>query len=213
MLALRQQAAVARGDVSSFIDVLTMSLGYYHEAPADAGQDLEILTPLRTLGMSGTVVITAAGNDSTDRPMYPAALTPYAGGTVTAPDPNCVPIVSVGALNPSGQTIALFSNLGPWVACHRVGAALVSTFPKTFNGSVQPPIEVYVPGDGLRSSFDIDDFRGGFGTWSGTSFAGPILAGEIAAQLCNQNLTQVDQTTAVQRGWAAVTARVPNLHP
>ena len=48
-----------------------------------------------------------------------------------------VPIVSVGAMNPD-RTVALFSNAGEWVACHRPGAALVSTFPTTFNGSEQP---------------------------------------------------------------------------
>ena len=123
-------------------------------------------------------------------------------------------MVSVGALNPSGRTVAIFSNAGGWVRAHRVGVSVVSTFPDAFDGSLQAALEVFVPGDGLRSSLDFDDFRGGFGTWNGTSFSAPILAAEVAAFLCTaQDIGVVDQATAVRRGWAAVTSRVPDLSP
>jgi serine protease len=35
----------------------------------------------------------------------------------------------------------------------------------------------------MRETIDPDDFSGGFGLWSGTSFAAPIAAGELAAAL------------------------------
>ena len=89
----------------------------------------------------------------------------------------------MGALNPDGQTIALFSNAGDWVSCHRVGAAVVSTMPTTFNGALQPAAELFVAGDGHRASLDMDNFHGGFATWSGTSFAAPVLAGQLAQRL------------------------------
>ena len=91
--------------------------------------------------------------------------------------------MSVGALNPN-RTIALFSNAGEWVRCHRPGAGLVSTFPKTFNGGGTASDTVCSPGEGWRETIDPDDFSGGFAIWSGTSFAAPMFAAEIAAKLC-----------------------------
>ena len=192
------------------IDVVSLSLGYYHEQPDDITFDPFVLGPLHDLGILGVAVVAAAGNDSTDRPMFPAAFTPWDGGPVTAPDPGCVPVVSVGARNPN-RTIALFSNAGRWVACHRPGAGLVSTFPQTFNAAGQPSDAFLSPNEGIRSTIDPDDFLSGFGTWSGTSFAGPVLAGEIAAQLSLGDLLALDPAIAVPRGWDAVSACVPGL--
>jgi subtilisin family serine protease len=68
---------------------------------------------------------------------------------------------------------------------------------------------VDVAGDGLRATIDPDDFRGGFGTWSGTSFAAPILAGEIAQQLVHTGgLKDVDLDAATERAWLAAVAVV-----
>lgn len=212
LLVLRQQLAIAAGNAEEIIDVVSASLGYYHEQPDDITFDPLLLAPLRELGALGVPVVCAAGNDATDRPMYPAAFTPWPGGTITAPDPACVPVISVGALNPN-RTVALFSNVGEWVSCHRPGAAIVSTFPTTFNAAEQASIAVFVPGDGLRATIDPDDFSAGFGVWSGTSFAGPVLAGQLAANLCTGDLSALDRDSAVHRGWAAVTACVPGMTP
>ena len=43
--------------------------------------------------------------------------------------------------------------------------------------------EVLVKTEGFASRVAGDDFRSGFGVWSGTSFATPALAGEVAAVL------------------------------
>lgn len=210
LLVLRQQTAIANSKPDDLIDVVSLSLGYYHEQPDDASFDPLLLTPLRLLGELGVAVVVAAGNDATNRPMFPAAFTPWTGGPVTATDPNCVPIMSVGALNPN-RTIALFSNAGPWVACHRPGASVVSTFPTTFNGGLQPRDETDYGGEGTRATIDPDDFTGGFGIWSGTSFAAPVLAGQIAAQLCGVDLTPMDRDSMLARGWGAVSACVQGV--
>jgi subtilisin family serine protease len=97
-------------------------------------------------------------------------------------DREVVPVSAVGARNPDG-TIAWFSNDGPWVKYLRPGASLVSTFPDTYDGSAEPSYQVLNRRGEIRSSFDPDDFISGFGVWSGTSFAAPVLAGEVAAAL------------------------------
>jgi hypothetical protein len=35
----------------------------------------------------------------------------------------------------------------------------------------------------MRETIDPDDFSGGFAVWSGTSFAAPVAAGELACAL------------------------------
>jgi subtilisin family serine protease len=209
-LTIRQAIAQDRNRPELLVDVLSLSLGYYHELPSDAAYDHMILEPLLELGRRGVAVVAAAGNDSTTRHMYPAGFTPHEGGLIPKPNRNAVPVVSVGALNPNGTTIALFSNAGSWVTCRRGGAALVSTMPLTFNGALQPIADVHVPGDGERGTIDPDDFRGGFATWSGTSFSAPILAGEIAQHLFDsKSLDAIDAPSSVARAWQAIRRFTP----
>ncbi|MEP7177754.1 MAG: S8/S53 family peptidase [Pseudonocardiales bacterium] len=215
LLVMRQHLAQAGGDARDSIDVVSLSLGYYHEQPDDVTFDPQLLQPLRALSQRGVAVVVAAGNDSTSRPMYPAAFTPHSGGQVSAFDADSVPLLSVGALNPD-RTIALFSNAGPWVSCHRPGAVLVSTFPVTFDAAAQASYRVDVPNDGTRSTVDPDNFENGFGTWSGTSFAAPVLAGELAQCLLGGKcgpLEPVDPTSAISRAWNAIGMRVGVTRP
>lgn len=164
------------------IDIVSLSLGYYHEDAESLTLDSVLLSQIRDLGTRGVAVLACAGNDGTAREMYPGAFYPHAGGVVASFDRNCVPVLSVGALNPD-RSIALFSNGGDWVAAWEVGAAVVSTFPQTFNGGAQPSVRVETPYGPPRSSLDPDSFVDGFGTWSGTSFATPILAARLARRL------------------------------
>jgi hypothetical protein len=101
----------------------------------------------------------------------------------------------------------MFSNGGRWVRCYRPGASIVSTVPNTFNASTQPSNVVDIPGEGVRATIDQDDFRGGFATWSGTSFAAPYLAGQIAAAVLSGRFgppDPIDATSSVSRCWAAL---------
>ena len=85
------------------IDVISLSMGYYHEQPGDAAFDELILRPLRKLGEMGVVIVASAGNDATDRHMYPAGFAPHSGSQLPARR-NAVPVVSVGAYNPAGRS-------------------------------------------------------------------------------------------------------------
>ncbi|GAA1434787.1 S8 family serine peptidase [Microlunatus lacustris] len=212
MLWLRQALAIRRSLPDQLVDVVSMSLGYYHETPGDAAFDPLLLAPVRALGRLGVVVVVSAGNDATLRPMYPAAFAPHPGGLVPAPLADEVPVVAVGATNPD-RSVALFSNEGPWVRAHRPGASLVSTLP-AFDGSRSPTLERRPADLAPRATIDPDDFSSGFGVWSGTSFSAPVLVGEIAQHLHATGALaadEVDPAAAVARGWAAVTARVPDL--
>jgi subtilisin family serine protease len=209
-MLIRQVHAQRANNPGQLIDVVCISFGYYDEQPEDVVFDHKLGHAMHALAKVGISVVAAAGNDSTYRCFYPAAYSPYPTGVVKTPHRDAVPLVSVGALNPNRRSIALFSNAGDWVSCHRPGAALVSTFPKHADGSLQPISRTFVAGDGLRATIDPDDFtcagNGGFGTWSGTSFAAPVLAGELAqAQLASGDLDLIDRDSCVDRAWNAIT--------
>jgi hypothetical protein len=181
------------------VDVLSLSLGYFHEDGETVNSELVAL--LDALSELGVVVAAAAGNFATTRPFFPAALAPRYAGEPGAP------LVSVGALNPNGS-VALFSDEGPWVTCFATGAAMVSTFPTTSVGALQP--EYSVDG-GRRQALDADDFADGFAVWSGTSFAAPAVAGLLAAALernaagdASLSLDDSSAATAIKRARAAV---------
>jgi subtilisin family serine protease len=186
------------------IDVLNLSMGYYHETPEDVLFDPTMYDILQLMGECGVAVVCSAGNDATARPMFPAAFAPWLDGHGTAqPQADVVPVVSVGALNPN-LTEALFSNTGPWVRARAQGAAVMSTTPP-FQGGLEPTArtEAY---QHLRESIDPDDFTGRFALWSGTSFSAPLFAGRIASALSAipAEQSQDGRAEAVQRAWAAV---------
>ena len=202
MLLVRQARAQLTGIPDEVVDVLCLSLGYYHEDPDDIAYSSVLAGTLRQFGRLGVAVVAAAGNDHTSTPMFPAGLASRVRGADQ--DREAVPLTSVGATNPSGST-AIFSNDGPWVSCKRPGSNVVSTIPTTFNGSGQSPVRT---ADG-REAIDPDDYSSGFGIWSGTSFSAPVLAAEVAAHLVDQgDLDDTSATTMVERGWAAVADRV-----
>lgn len=182
------------------IDVLSLSMGYYHETPEDELFDPTMYVLLEELGRHGVVVVCSAGNDATSRPSFPAAFGQWRDGGGPVPfDPTVAPLVSVGALNPN-RTDALFSNAGPWVRAYVEGAAVVSTMP-AFRGGFEPVARSAAFGR-TREAIDPDDFRGGFAVWSGTSFSAPILAGDVAAALVGRLSGPADVGTA----WQAVAA-------
>ncbi len=204
----RQVTALAGNDPSQVIDVISLSAGYYHEAPDDTPMDTSLAEVLADLGQVGVLVVAGAGNDATDRPLLPA------GFAVNTLPPDGLPLVSVGSLNPNQATVALFSNAGTWVTTYRSGAAIVSTLPTGGNAGSQASAEAAegAPDTRQRATIDIDDFSGGFGVWSGTSFAAPVLAGQLAQALVELGTEDVSLNGLRERGRMALRRVVGRRH-
>jgi hypothetical protein len=175
-------AAAEDGSMAEMVDVVSLSLGYFDESSADITDSSGLWQVIQVLLELGVAVVAAAGNYSTTRRFYPAAF---------SLQPSPVPVISVGALNPNGSR-ALFSDGGRWVRAWAAGAAVVSSYHDDVNGSLTPQVRVdahpggLAPGEGRpddREALDPDDFRGGFAAWSGTSFAAPLIAAQLAARL------------------------------
>jgi subtilisin family serine protease len=175
LLFVRQLLAQAGTGKGPAIDVLSLSLGYYHETPGAFDDEPAFSSVLRALAGTGVAVVAAAGNSGTNHEFYPAAFAVASGFDVA--------LVSVGSLNPDHSTVSVYSNTGPWVSTYRCGTAVISTMPTTFNGSLQPLLAQPARSDPARGSGDPDDYSGGFALWSGTSFAAPAYAGDVAAGL------------------------------
>lgn len=169
------------------IDVLNLSFSYYHETPDDPNTVSELNRLLDEISGRGCLVVCSAGNDATSRPTYPA----------TMPTANPGRHVSVGALNPSDHSVAMFSNIGDWVEVYAPGVSVLSILPVDFNGGVQAGTRDDAFGR-CRETLDADDFRGGFGVWSGTSFAAPVVAGQIAAKILGGETPDAARTKVIE---------------
>ncbi|MEU6150762.1 S8 family serine peptidase [Actinosynnema sp. NPDC047251] len=118
------------------------------------------------VGRLDGVVVAAAGNGGTSRPVWPAAL----------PE-----VVAVGA-------DAAFSNHGPWVDAIAPGVDVTSSF-------------VWLTAGGRRRGAEGRGAEGreyGCARWSGTSFAAPRVAADLA-RLLHEGVSQADAVDAVRR--------------
>jgi subtilisin family serine protease len=186
-------------DASEVVDVLSLSLGYYAEDRTYTSGPVADL--LDRFADHGVLVVAGVGNDGTSAPFVPAALAAAPPQRITrAAVP---PLASVGATNPDGTTVALFSNKLPVVSAVRSGVSVVSTLPLT-NGLGQPSAQDSSDGT-VRCTVDPDDYTGGFGVWSGTSFATPVFAAELAAALIDEGgLADVSPPTMRKRAIRAL---------
>lgn len=193
-ISAQAQGSTDVGEHGGVLDVLSLSVGFYHQEGQLTTHPVKDL--LDRYAEHGVLVVAAAGNDATHTPLYPAGWALHAGDV---PDTDVPPLVAVGALNPDGRTVALFSNAGPWVTTHAPGVNVVSTLPTTFQASAGPLLST--PHDeAVRATPDRDDLSQGFGVWSGTSFAAPHLAGRLAQRIAEQGAEAGDDGTKVDRG-------------
>jgi hypothetical protein len=88
----------------------------------------------------------------------------------------------------------------------------VSTLPTTFDGSEEARNVLVDDRGRQRAALDPDDFTAGFAVWSGTSFAAPVLAGQLAERLLEDSGEQPpgDPAARVRRGRAAL-ASLPEI--
>lgn len=190
----------------STVDVVILALGFRPEAVDADDYDGILRGVLRDLRREGVLVVVSAGNDGAEAPVFPAAWAPHVrredGKAVPIRGEDLcadyVPLLSVTASNPNG-TLADFANDGPWVTSVRPGTNIQSTMPITADGTLEPEST----DERDRESLDPDDFTGGFATWSGTSFAAPVLAGELAEELLHHRVAGGSDSRLVT-AWSAV---------
>ena len=151
------------GHPETGVDIVLMAFGRQAD-PGDA--DLDKIRNAIT-GLSGARIVCSAGNDNSDRTVYPAAF---------AAEGN-LPVVSVGAFTTPTER-APYSNFGPWVQEWRRGTSLVSTMPLTTSGIG----ESQLTDRSTAVLFDVDE-GSGYAWWSGTSFAAALYAAELATQV------------------------------
>jgi hypothetical protein len=156
--------------------VVNMSLGCYTD---DNRPPPALATAVRQLQASGVVIVAAAGNNGRDpdyrgRRFFPAAMCEVIG--VGAYDSRSTPPVA-----------ADFSNRGTWIDVWAPGVDLVSDYVPNWAvpspdwaDPTDPPAAVV---RGTESSTE-------FVHWSGTSFAAPLVAAELARRV------RVDPTAA-----------------
>lgn len=159
-----------------------------------------------------TLLVAAAGNNASAAPFWPAAyasLPEYADA-----------VLSVGALRGDGEFGACFSNHGPWVKVYAPGERLTSAL--TGFGTPVPYVYQHSTYDTCRYGFtysctcrsprhtgvlseaqqvtpgkpDQVMFEG-LASWSGTSFATPVVAGLVAAYMTENRVT--DPRSAARR--------------
>lgn len=175
----RVDKAFSTGDMKLMVDVVSLSMGYPFERPEADEKTSPIAKQIEALRTRGVLVVAAAGNSASTARFFPACLATHTD-TLTTP-----PVISVGALNPNGSK-ALFTNETP--TCYATGVNVISTFPQDANASRQPLLQVpAVNRPGLpqfRQSPDVDDHtHSPFAAWTGTSFAAPHIAAQLAKAL------------------------------
>ena len=188
------------------IDVLSLSLGYYHETPEDELFDptmYGILRRARRVRRRRGLLRRQRRHRPPRLPGGVHAVARSTAATVHA-EQGVVPIVSVGALNPNGTTDALFSNTGTVGPHLRPRGRGDEHHPATFQGGFNADGQHRgVPAP--RASIDPDDYIGGFALWSGTSFAAPALRGPAGRRLARHDRPGRRRPRGRRRpGWDAV---------
>lgn len=156
----------------SRVDIISMSAGV---TPANGHSLLGLQAFYENyLKGSNTLLVCAAGNDGNQGPFEPASQ----GWPV-----------AVGALDAKGKQ-AGYSNYGAWVDVWARGSEMINAYPNGPYTSKEPP----------RKGQPEAVFTSGLASWSGTSFATPLVAGLIAARMSTYGEN-------ARQAWAALSAK------
>jgi Subtilase family len=159
------------------VGVLLISVGSPTEDDAGALAVEDALNYVR-FNHPEMVVVAPAGNDASDRPIFPAA---YKG------------VIGVGAVEKvnGGWQPACFTSRGWWVDACAPGVDVLGPFfhykgtltrPKKLPKRIVEMCGGSVDGvDPAAARHQVEDFNG-VARWSGTSVAAPVVAGRIAAE-------------------------------
>ncbi len=139
--------------LASAADIFSMSAGGYTRNNLPP-LSFQTLWDKRLSRLGGIAFVAAAGNDSVSDPFWPAAF------------PWCV---GVGSMSRDGQRRSWFSNHGSWVDVYAPGEDIVNAYPRLKYKTI--------------ATQTVRDTSAGIVTWSGTSFAAPIVAGLIAGRM------------------------------
>ncbi len=153
-------------------------------------------------------MVCSAGNDATSRPCFPAAFAPWSDGAGPVPTGRrrrCRSCPSARSTRTAAPT-----------RCSATPARGCARYVPGCRGDEHDARRSRVgssrgPDQGVRPSCASPSTRttsaAGFGVWSGTSFAAPLLAGRLAATAAvRASPTGDDAATAVARAWQAVEA-------
>lgn len=147
-----------RADVAQMTDEIASRTILNMSFGSYADQEMYLLADAVSFAQSkGCVVVASAGNDGTYLPTFPATL------------PG---VISVASIDECGR--APYSNYGPWVVACAPGSEILSPFYHSINADQQP-----TPG---AEKMHINGFNG-WATWSGTSFAAPVVVAAILRQM------------------------------
>lgn len=143
--------------------VINMSLGGFTE---DDQPPPALYAAVRRLSAAGKVIVAAAGNSGAEpefagRPFWPAAF---------------AEVIAVGAYDPANDEPAEFTNRGSWVDVCAPGVNILSDFVSGWPVGASGPWEMVLK---PFPHFARRLFHG-WARWSGTSFAAPMIAAEIA---------------------------------
>lgn len=160
---------ITQGLATLTAPVVNMSLGCYTDTNEPP---VALAEAIRRLHANGVVVVAAAGNNGRDpdyrgRRFFPAAMCEVIG--VGAYDSGAVPPVA-----------ADFSNRGRWVDVWAPGVDLVSDY---VPGWAVPSPDWADPSEPPTGQGPGSETSTAFVHWSGTSFAAPLVAAEIALRV------------------------------